>query len=145
MGCPGHSGNSACIPFVDFRRPPRSKVERSRVIQNILSAAGTAANGDSTLAATELAIQAVEAEEADDHLVFVLSDANLGAYDVTPEAMTQILRRSEKVKAFALFLSEPEAARHLRDGLPVGTAHICLDAGQLPAAFKDIFARAAAS
>ena len=39
-------------------------------------------SGDSTLEATEAAIQDVLSEEADDHFVFLLSDANLRRYGI---------------------------------------------------------------
>lgn len=139
----GHSGNSPSIPFVDFGHPPRSGVERSRVVQNILGSAGISAAGDSTIVATELAITRVAEKDADDYLVFVLSDANLGAYGVTPETMAETLLRDEKVKAFAVFLSEPHAAEFLKSGLPVGRGHVCLNMAELPATFKAIFASAA--
>merc|ERR1712046_186660 len=138
----GHSGNSPSIPFVNFGHPPRSRVERSRVIQAMASSAGIAASGDSTLLATELAIRTVLEKDADDYLVFVLSDANLGAYDITPAVMGETLTRSDKVKAFAVFLSEPLAAQHLQDGLPVGKGHVCLNMAELPTTFKAIFANA---
>eukprot|EP00929_Paragymnodinium_shiwhaense_P083487 TRINITY_DN44522_c0_g1_i1.p1 TRINITY_DN44522_c0_g1~~TRINITY_DN44522_c0_g1_i1.p1 ORF type:complete len:1645 (-),score=457.04 TRINITY_DN44522_c0_g1_i1:566-5500(-) len=141
----GHSGSSVAIPFIEFGRPPTTRAEKARIISAIRSSAGFAVGGDNTMEATELAIKTVVEKEGDDYLVFVLSDANLGAYDITPKGMGELLCRDEKVNAFAVFLSEPEAAQYLLDGLPLGKGYVCLNMAELPQTFKAIFAHAAAS
>jgi hypothetical protein len=44
-------------------------------------------SGDYTLTATELAIRELEKEEADEHFVIVVSDANLRRYGISPRTV----------------------------------------------------------
>ena len=44
-------------------------------------------SGDHTLSATRRAIAEVVKEEADEHFVFVVSDANLERYGINPERL----------------------------------------------------------
>jgi hypothetical protein len=44
-------------------------------------------SGDYTLTATELAIRDLEKEEADEHFVIVVSDANLRRYGISPRTV----------------------------------------------------------
>jgi len=46
-----------------------------------------ASSGDFTLKAAELAIRALEKEEADEHFVIVISDANLRRYNISPRTV----------------------------------------------------------
>lgn len=138
----GHSGNGADITFVDFRQAPRSRVERARVLGEMASSSAIAASGDSTLEAIEAAIKRVTAEDADDYLVFVVSDANLGGYGITPEMLRKALTADPKVSACALFIAERDAAEMLSTSLP-GRGYVCLDVSQLPNILKEVFARSA--
>ena len=62
------------------------------------------------------------AEDADDYFLFLLSDANLGRYDVSPQEMGKVLRSEERVNAYAIFIAEPLAADWLKSELPFGAS-----------------------
>ncbi|CAK0844963.1 unnamed protein product [Prorocentrum cordatum] len=83
------------------------------------------------------------AGEADDYLVFVISDANLGSYGITPEMLRRVLTADPKVTACAIFIAERGAADMLSAALPAGRGYVCLDVERLPSILKDVFARAA--
>jgi len=141
----GHSGNGSEIIFVDYGNPPRTRQHRAQVISAVTSASAIAASGDSTTEAIATAVQRVAAEEADDYLVFAVSDANLGGYGITPELLRKVLTADPKVSASAIFIAEREAAQMLSTSLPPGRGFVCLDVSQLPNILKEIFARATTS
>jgi len=141
----GHSGNGPEVPFVEFGNVPRTRMQRAAVVSSMTSAAGIAASGDTTVEAIEAAIKRVTAEEGDDYLVFVVSDANLGGYGITPEMLQRALTSDPKVTACAIFIAERAAADMLSSALPAGRGYVCMDVEQLPNILKEIFARAATS
>ncbi|CAE8617988.1 unnamed protein product, partial [Polarella glacialis] len=106
----GHSGNGPELPFVEYGQPPRGRQQRAQVIGQMVSAAGIAASGDTTVEAIETAVKRVASQEADDYLVFVVSDANLGGYGITPEILRKALTADPKVTACAIFVAEKDAA-----------------------------------
>ena len=55
-------------------------------------------------------------DPADDHLVFLLSDANLGRYGITPQAISGALQSDPSVTGHAIFVAEPSAADWLAAG-----------------------------
>ena len=102
--------------------------------------------GDYTLRATELGVANVVKEEADDYFVFVLSDANLSRYDVSTDQLKKALTKDKRVNAHLIFIaSMVDEAAKIRDGLPLGKGHVCLDTSLLPLTFKQIFASSAIS
>lgn len=141
----GHSGNGPEISFVDYGQPPRTRVQRAAVLGQMTSASAIAASGDSTIEAIEAAVKRVASQEADDYLVFVVSDANLGGYGITPEMLRRALTADPKVTACAIFIAERDAAEMLSTSLPSGRGYVCLDVSRLPNILKEVFARAATS
>lgn len=139
----GHSGNGPEILFVDFGQAPRGRVQRAQVVSQMMSASAIAASGDSTIEAIEAAVKRVAAQEADDYLVFAVSDANLGGYGITPEMLRRSLTSDTKVTACAIFIAERDAADMLSSALPAGRGFVCLDVEKLPNILKEVFARAA--
>jgi len=123
----GHSGNGPEISFVEFGQVPRGRVQRAQVMAQMVSASAIAASGDSTIEAIEAAVKRVAAQEADDYLVFVVSDANLGGYGITPEMLRRSLTSDPKVTACAVFIAERDAAEMLSTALPAGRGYVCLD------------------
>jgi hypothetical protein len=95
-------------------------------------------SGDHTLAAAAHAISDVVKVEADDYLVFVLSDANLGAYGITPTALSQVLLADARVRTFAIFIAAESQAAPLTRQMPVGHGFVCTDTAMLPRVFKQI-------
>lgn len=61
-------------------------------------------SGDYTLEGTEASIKELSREEADEHFVVVLSDANLERYGIQPERFAQVLTSDPQVNAFAIFI-----------------------------------------
>ena len=100
----------------------------------------------------------VTAEEADDYFVFLVSDANLEGYGVSPDSLTKVLTSDARVNAFAVFIAEEGTAAKiqvshryhivrflhavLQAGMPSGRAHVVLDTQEMPLLFKNIFANA---
>jgi hypothetical protein len=71
--------------------------------------------------------------DADDYIVILLSDANLGRYGIRPEEVAQGLTADANVHAVAVFLAEPTAAHWITQHVPPGLAASCLEANELPA------------
>lgn len=80
-------------------------------------------------------------EEADEHFVIVLSDANLDRYGITPASFANALTSQEKVNAYAIFIgSLGDQANSLVKQLPSGHSFACLDTAKLPQILQTIFA-----
>ena len=76
-------------------------------------------------------------EDVDEAFVFVLSDANLERYGIRPSDFAEALTSHPKVNAHACFLASlGGAAERLTEALPAGKASVCLDASELPKAFR---------
>ncbi|KNC84900.1 hypothetical protein SARC_02908 [Sphaeroforma arctica JP610] len=138
----GHSGSTPTIPLVAYGKPPANENERMDVVSKMYGYAGGSVSGDNTLNAARIAVEEVTAEEADDYYVFVVSDANVGRYDITPTTFGAILSKDERVNAYAIFIAERGAADYLINGLPFGHGFVCEETETLPTVFKDIFTRA---
>ena len=61
-------------------------------------------SGDNTLEAVKDAIKVIGEEEADEHFVIVLSDANFDRYGIRPSRFAEILTSDEDVNAYAIFI-----------------------------------------
>ena len=60
-------------------------------------------------------------------------------YGIRPDDLAKELTRNPKVNAHACFLASlGGAAERLKDALPPGKASVCLDAADLPAAFRSL-------
>lgn len=73
-------------------------------------------SGDYTLEAADASIRALAREEADEHFVVVLSDANLERYGIRPERFARVLTSDPQVNAFAIFIGSlgDQAERYWR-------------------------------
>lgn len=137
----GHSGDSDCLPLVDYGHPPPNRAERLKVLNKMVAHAQYCFSGDSTLEATARAVSEVAALEADDRLVFVLSDANLRRYGIPPAALAKHMTVDPRVQVFAIFLaSMADEAQRTVAALPPGRGFACLDTSELPALLRTIFA-----
>ena len=81
--------------------------------------------------------------EADEHFVFVVSDADLERYGITPAAWDKILTADSRCHAYAIPLSqnETEAARIVA-GITPGRALVCDQTDLLASTFLQIFQHA---
>ena len=137
----GHSGNTPCEPMVEYGLPPLNEKERLKVVQRMAAHTQFCMSGDHTLEATREAIEEVAGrlDECDEAFVFVLSDANLERYGIRPSDLAKELTAHPKVNAHACFLASlGGAAERLKEALPPGKASVCLDAADLPTAFRSL-------
>ena len=138
----GHSGETHHLPLVPMGEPPLNRVERLNVIKMMIKHASSCRSGDNTLASSIRAVREVRNFEADDYFVFLISDANLEIYGVTPEVLADALMNDAKVNAYAIFIAEPEIASAMSKRMPNGRAHVCNNNLEMPMLFKGIFSRA---
>lgn len=61
-------------------------------------------SGDYTLEAADASIKELAQEEADEHFLVVLSDANLERYGIRPERFANVLTSDPEVNAFVIFI-----------------------------------------
>lgn len=96
---------------------------------------------DHTFEATKHAIREIGKEEADDHFVIVLSDANFDRYGLSPKAYSRILLETDpKVNAYCIFIGTlGDQAAHLKKNLPFNKAFVCMDTQQVPKIMQQIF------
>ncbi|KAK7235505.1 midasin-like protein [Aureococcus anophagefferens] len=138
----GHSGTGPeAERLVEFGRPVATDAERLAIARRLAAHAQFAHSGDSTLEATRLAVDDAAAGDADERFVFVVSDADLKRYGITPEAWNAILMaRHPEVQAYVVLISsnEDEAAAIVR-GLAPGHAFIADQTERLAVTFKQIF------
>ena len=132
-----HSGSSPHIGLVTAGQPPKSAGERAMVVENLMAHAVSCASGDHSMEAARQAIKELATRDADERLVFLLSDANLGRYDVSPHELGTVLRGHPKVAAYAIFVAEPAAAKWLADELPFGRGFSVHEVGTLPNTIKE--------
>ena len=138
-----HSGASAHVPLVVAGRPPTSADARARVVEQLMGHAYSCGSGDNSLAAARRAIGDLARREADERLVFLLSDANLGRYDVSPEELGTVLRSHPEVGAYAIFVAEPGAAQWMIQEMPFGRGFSVNDTAKLPNTIKEIMLHSA--
>ncbi|CAH2048800.1 unnamed protein product, partial [Iphiclides podalirius] len=136
-----HSGEEHALELVRVDRPPQNEKQRLQIIRTMHAHAQFCWSGDNTLPATKHAIEALAAEEADEALVLVLSDANLRRYGIMPESLGAALTADRRVQAHVIFIgSLGDEANTLLRRLPAGHAHVCMDVASLPHILQQIFA-----
>ena len=138
-----HSGGTADAPLLEAGRPPAEEGERARVVGALFAHAWSAPSGDNSLQAVRRAVEAAGRADADERIVVLLSDANLGRYDVSPEEIGEALRSNPHVRAYCVFVAEPAAAEWLAELLPLGQGFAVQDVAKLPRVMKEVFAHAA--
>lgn len=138
-----HSGGTADAPLLEAGRPPAEEGERARVVGALFAHAWSAPSGDNSLQAVRRAVEAAGRADADERIVVLLSDANLGRYDVSPEEIGEALRSNPHVRAYCVFVAEPAAAEWLAEQLPLGQGFAVQDVAKLPRVMKEVFAHAA--
>lgn len=92
----GHSGDTAHVPYVDYEKPPSGPKERLNILQKMKVHTEYCASGDSTVEALRLGMKYVVEKEADDYFVFLVSDANLSRYNISPKVLAEWMN-SDKV------------------------------------------------
>ncbi|KAI9138938.1 AAA domain-containing protein [Paraphysoderma sedebokerense] len=147
----GHSGDSACIPFVKAGAPPTNEKERLKgkflfrssinVLQQMVAHSQFCFSGDTTIQATRTAIEDVAKDDADDYHVIILSDANLQRYGIRPEEVKKALTFNPKVNAVMIFIGAlGSEAEMLKKSLPPFRAFIARQSKDIPNIMRQIFA-----
>ena len=138
----GHSGEESDLPLVKMGTEPKNEKDRLHILRNMHAHAQFCMSGDHTLSATVQAINelALSADNYDESIVIVLSDANFDRYGISPNQFTKILTRNDRINAFAIFIgSLGDQAEYLAKKLPSGKGFVCLDTRKLPEILKTIF------
>ncbi|KAK7499225.1 hypothetical protein BaRGS_00009485, partial [Batillaria attramentaria] len=136
----GHSGETYADEFVKADKPPKNNKERLNVLKMMHAHSQFCISGDNTLEAVKDAIKVIGEEEADEHFVILLSDANFDRYGIRPSRFGEILTSNEDVNAYAIFIgSLGDQAIRLNKQLPMGHSYVCLDTKNLPMILQQIF------
>ena len=81
--------------------------------------------------------------EADEHFVFVVSDADLERYGITPAAWNKLLVAEPKCHAYAILISQNESeGERILAGIAPGHAYVCEQTDALASTFMAIFKHA---
>ncbi|XP_025079335.1 von Willebrand factor A domain-containing protein 8-like isoform X2 [Pomacea canaliculata] len=136
----GHSGETSAEPIVKADKPPKNNKERLNVLKTMHAHSQFCISGDNTLEAVKDAIEKIGEEEADEHFVILLSDANFDRYGIRPSRFGEILTSNEDVNAYAIFIgSLGDQAVRLNKQLPMGHSYVCMDTRNLPMILQQIF------
>uniref|UniRef100_A0A8C9Z2I1 von Willebrand factor A domain-containing protein 8 n=1 Tax=Sander lucioperca TaxID=283035 RepID=A0A8C9Z2I1_SANLU len=136
----GHSGDGYDIELVRVDKVPKNNKQRLKVLKTMHAHSQFCMSGDYTLEGTEASIKELAREEADEHFVMVLSDANLERYGIRPERFAQALTSDPQVNAFAIFIgSLGDQAERLQKTLPAGRSFVAMDTKQIPQILQQIF------
>ncbi|KAG0045398.1 von Willebrand factor A domain-containing protein 8 [Gryganskiella cystojenkinii] len=135
----GHSGDSPNLEFVKEGRYPKTEKDVFKVISQMSAHSQYCLSGDNTLSATSMAMREIVKEDADDYIVVVLSDANIGQYNIKPEDLGRILRSDDRVTSSMIFIGSLSDQADKLKGALGSHAHVCMDTKDLPQIIKSIF------
>ncbi|KAF9412835.1 von Willebrand factor A domain-containing protein 8 [Entomortierella beljakovae] len=135
----GHSGDSPNLEFVKPGRYPKTEKEVFKVISQMSAHSQYCLSGDNTLSATSMAMKEIVKDDADDYIVVVLSDANIGQYNIKPEDLGRILRSDDRVTSSMIFIGSLSDQADKLKGALGSHAHVCMDTKDLPQIIKSIF------
>ena len=135
----GHSGSTDDVTIVDPNKLPQNDGERLDVLRAMNAHSASCDSGDHTLEATALAIKEIVKEPGDEYFVFLLSDANLEQYAITPGHLKKLLELDQRVNVFILFIgSIGDQARRLREELPSDKVFVTLDTREIPGVLRKV-------
>ena len=100
----GHSGAAVEVPLVLAGSPPRDREARLDVVNRIYEHVSYVKSGDNTLASALAAVQQVTEQPGDDYFVFLLSDAMLEQYNVSPQNLADALLIDPRVNSYCIFI-----------------------------------------
>ncbi|KAK3543698.1 hypothetical protein QTP70_027205 [Hemibagrus guttatus] len=136
----GHSGDGFDIELVRCDKVPKNNKQRLTVLKTMHAHSQFCMSGDYTLEGTEHAVKELGREEADEHFVIVLSDANLERYGISPDRFARVLTSNPQVHAFAIFIgSLGDQAERLQRTLPAGRSFVAMDTKEIPQILQQIF------
>ena len=133
----GHSGDTDDLVFVAEGKEPKTDRERLMVVRKMNAHTEVCDSGDNTIRACEKSIQNIIKKDADEHVVFLLSDANLEQYGIGGNDLERLLRLDKRVRVFILFIgSIGDQAVRLAQQCPAGQVFVALDTSQIPKILK---------
>eukprot|EP01061_Rhynchopus_euleeides_P000906 TRINITY_DN10649_c0_g1_i2.p2 TRINITY_DN10649_c0_g1~~TRINITY_DN10649_c0_g1_i2.p2 ORF type:complete len:324 (+),score=151.54 TRINITY_DN10649_c0_g1_i2:83-973(+) len=140
-----HSGDGPDHVFVPFENPPKTDLERLKVVEKMWAYAQHCQSGDHTLEGMQAATEHLkrrdrQAGPADEKIVLAFSDANLDRYSITASGLEKVLVADKKTHTSIFFLasSDGEAERLVRQVTP-GHAYTALNMQMLPTLIKSVF------
>ena len=140
----GHSGSGPeALPLIEWGQPPTTPKAKLALVEGLRAHAQYCNPGDATLDGSRRAIDDCLSEPADEHFVFVVSDADLERYGITPRAWDQILTADSRCHAYAILISQNEAeAGRIVAGMTPGRVLVCDRMEHLASTFLTIFQHA---
>eukprot|EP00117_Sycon_ciliatum_P049088 scpid7831/ scgid4687/ Uncharacterized protein KIAA0564 homolog len=138
----GHSGEGETT-FLKASQKNLNDKQRLSVLLRMQTHTQMCLSGDCTVEATENSVEEIAKEEADEHFVIVLSDANFSRYGIQSSTFSKVMSKDAKVNVFIIFIgSLGDQAVRLVQQLPSGRAFICMDTSTLPKVLQSIFTTA---
>jgi MoxR-like ATPase len=133
----GHSGDTDDLVLVKEGKEPKNDRDRLMVVRKMNAHTETCDSGDNTIRACEKAIKDIVKRDADEHVVFLLSDANLEQYGIGGGDLQRLLKLDKRVRVFILFIgSIGDQAIRLAEQCPAGQVFVALDTTQIPKILK---------
>jgi von Willebrand factor A domain-containing protein 8 len=133
----GHSGDTDDLVLVKEGVEPKNDRDRLMVVRKMNAHTEICDSGDNTIRSCEKAIQAIVERDADEHVVFLLSDANLEQYGIGSADLMRLLNQDKRVRVFILFIgSIGDQAVRLAQECPAGQVFVALDTTQIPKILK---------
>ncbi|KXN89721.1 von Willebrand factor A domain-containing protein 8 [Leucoagaricus sp. SymC.cos] len=102
----GHSGDGPDIPLVEADKPPSELKDRWKVAEKMYMIPQYAFAGDFTVEAIVKGVTEVAKYDADDWFVIAITDANFSRYGITPEELTNAMKREPKVHTALICIGE---------------------------------------
>ena len=136
----GHSGSGAeALRIVDWGKPPTSAQDKLKVVEHVRTHPQYCQPGDCTLEGTEKGIQDCLSEAADEHFVFVISDADLERYGISPQSWNDIIVSETRCGVYVVLISDNEnEAERILECMSPGHAHVCDQTENLAQTFMAI-------
>jgi Mg2+ and Co2+ transporter CorA len=135
----GHSGDTDSLILVPWGKPPTNDKMRLDVLRAMHAHTEMCDSGDTTLEAARKAIFDVAGKDADDRFVFLVSDANLQQYSITPDMLARIFSLDKRVHVFLLFIASPRDSTSAFVERWPSNVFVCLDKRDLPRVLKKMF------
>ena len=133
----GHSGDTDDLVLVKEGMEPKNDRDRLMVVRKMNAHTEICDSGDNTIRSCEKAINTIVERDADEHVVFLLSDANLEQYGIGSGDLMRLLNQDKRVRVFILFIGSigDQAVRLARE-CPAGQVFVALDTTQIPRILK---------
>ena len=102
----GHSGDTDRAMILDEKTPPRTDEKRLEALRKMNGHVQLTDSGDNTIESGFRAIKELSKREADERVVFLLSDANLEAYGIGGKDLDKLIKTGQDldVRVFVMFI-----------------------------------------